>query len=222
MAGAPVSEFHDQLDDLDDRFTAAGMRMFEQMQRMVVAYMGGDLAVADQGGQLAADIGSACREVEDGGFLLLARHQPVGGDLRRLVALLRMCVDLDRSATLLRHFCETVRVVDPRAYPEDVRALVGELAERSAEVFGSGMDAWRRKDALAVNEVHEDDQDVNRLQRLVVESAAERSDVADERMTLGLIGRYLERIADHGVGIARDAAFVATGERLPLSPRVAG
>jgi phosphate uptake regulator len=37
---------------------------------------------------------------------------------------------------------------------------------------------------------------------------------------LGLVARYLERIADHGVAIARDTAFASTGERVTLPSKV--
>jgi phosphate transport system protein len=217
-----MTSFHTVLDVLDDRFTAAGLLVVEQMPRLVEGYLRGDKAVLEPCRLMAADVAAECRAVEDTGFLLLARHQPVAVDLRRLVSLLRMCVDVDRSAALLRHVCETLRVVDPREFPEDLRTQVRELAERSAGVFRGGLDAWRAKDALAVNELDEDDEGVDRLQRVLLDTATEQAEAPEQRLMIGLIARYLERIADHGVAIARDTAFTATGERVELPSKTVG
>ena len=139
-----------------------------------------------------------------------------GRDLRRLVAMLRMCVDVDRSAALLRHFIETIRMIDPRDFQEDLRDQLEELAVLATDVFRGGMDAWRTKDALAVNELDEKDEKVDELQRVVLDTAGGTTVGAEARVVMGLIARYLERIADHGVAIARDTAFVTTGERVTL------
>lgn len=214
--------FHDNLDQLDDRFVAAGLQVAEQMPRLVRDFLLGDTGVVDRSRAMSLDVADECRQIEDGGFLLVARHQPVAGDLRRIVALLRMTVDVDRSAALLRHVCETVRVVDPRTLPSELNQQLEELADRAAGVFRGGIDAWRSRDALAVNELDADDEGVDRLQRLIVDTAAERPDAAEARLVLGLLARYLERIADHGVAIARDAAFAVAGERVQLPSKQAG
>lgn len=214
------ANLHTLLDELDDLFTHAGLRIVDAMPRMVDAFLvASEDGVADAR-MMVDTVSAACREVEDRGFLLLARHQPVGRDLRRLVALLRMCVDVDRSAALLRHAIETTRVYDPRDLPEQLRDQLEELATQSADVFRGGMDAWRAKDALAVNELDRRDEQVDRLQRLVLDTVGGFQLDPDVSVVLGLVARYFERIADHGVAIALDTAFVATGERVTLPSKV--
>lgn len=96
----------------------------------------------------------------------------------------------------------------------ELRGELVELAERAATVFTAGADAWRRRDALAVSEVEDADDGVDDLQKLLLQKAASIEKAGDEMLVVGLIARYYERIADHGVAIARDAAFVATGQRI--------
>ncbi len=208
--------FHTKLDDLDEQFTAAGVRIIEAMPRLVAGFLAGEQDVIAESRRLSDLVHDDCARIEDAGFVMLALHSPMGSDLRRLVALLRMCVDVDRSAALLRHVCESLRMSDPRDLPDPIGAQVRELAERAGEVFRGGMEAWRTKDSLAVNELDEADEDVDRLQQLVLDSAAADNAAADDRIVLGLVARYLERIADHGVAIARDTAFASTGERVTL------
>lgn len=151
--------------------------------------------------------------MEDRGFLLLAREAPVGGDLRRLVAILRLVLAVERSGALLRHAAETVAGLDPAGLPDDLRELLDRLATASADVFRQGIDAWRQRDGLAVHEVDHADRDVDGLRQRLLVRAAQLASAADT-MALGLLGRYYERIADHGVAFARDGAFVVTGLRL--------
>lgn len=207
-------ELHRSLDELDDGFTAASLLVAESVPRLSRPFIAGDLEVIEEARALAREVQDRCHAVEESGFVLLARQAPVGGDLRRLVALLRLTVDVDRSAALLRHVCETLRRFDPRTLPADARRQLEELATLSARVFRAGVDAWRAKDALAVNEVDALDEDVDRLQQAILSRAGEREEAGDEALVLGLIARYYERIADHGVALARDATFVVTGERV--------
>ena len=216
-------DFHNRLDELDDDFVAAGLKVADAVPRMSEGFLVGEHAVIERADRMATEVAGACEEIEDAGFVLLAREGPVGGDLRRLVALLRMTVDVSRSASLLRHACFTLNQFDPRFLDQPIRGQLEELARRSAEVFVAGMDAWRRRDALAVHDVDEADEAVDELQKVLLQQVVEADDVGTELLVLGLLARYYERIADHGVEIARDAAFVATGQRVPVGrQRVVG
>ena len=209
------SEFHESLDALDDEFVTTALIVVEALPRVSRAFLGGDHDSVAATRETARFVATRCRSVEDRGFVLLAREAPVAGDLRRLVALLRMCTDVDRSASLLAHVSESVLRFDPRGLPLDIRRQLEELAGRAADVFRRGVDAWRRKDGLAVNEVDAFDEDVDRLHDLILDRAPHVR--GDEHVVLGLVARYYERIADHGVALARDATFVVTGERLEVS-----
>lgn len=212
--------FHQELDAIDDAFVAAGLRITDQMPQLTAAFMVGDRSVIDQADALAVEVADACEAIDDAGFVLLARQSPVGGDLRRLVALLRMTVDVNRSASLLRHAIRTLRTFDPRFLAEPVRSQLGEMATRSGDVFSAGLDAWRRRDPLAVSDVDRMDSNVDELQvSLLRETTDTGEDIGEGMLVLGLLARYFERIADHGVEIARDASFVATGQRVRVGRR---
>ncbi|HEX9889682.1 MAG TPA: PhoU domain-containing protein, partial [Nitriliruptorales bacterium] len=87
------------------------------------------------------------------------------------------------------------------------------------DVFRAGIDAWRRRDGLMVTEVDALDTQVDRLQEVLLEEAATLADTGGGMLVLGLIARYYERIADHGVAFAHDATFVVTGDRAVLKAR---
>lgn len=206
--------FHRSLDDLDDAFTAAAVDVGAVMSDYHRAYLAGDLDVIDRARALARRTADEMVAVERAAFVLLAREAPVGRDLRRLVAILRLVHDVERCASLLRHVCETLRRLDPRTLPPQLHRFVEDLGGHAAEVYTRGVDAWRRRDALAVSEVDELDGVVDRLQLRVYEELATVEGLGEAPLVVGLVTRYYERLADHAVTIARDTAFVATGERV--------
>lgn len=209
------ARFHHAIDGLDDDLVATALVVVEALPRLTDGFFAGDVASIGDARSMAQGVYDRCRAVEDAGFVLLAREAPVAQDLRRLVALLRLALDVDRSARLLQHVSETLKHFNPRELPEDLRLQVRELADRSFEVFRRGIDAWRQADALAIVELQLQDSGVDRLQSLIRETAAAHG--GDELLVLGLITRYYERIADHGVAFAEEAVFVVTGDRLHSS-----
>lgn len=209
-------DFHTALDELDDLFVTTGLEVAEGVSRFSESFLQGDESAIADSTALAISAGQRCEEIEERAFVILARESPMSSDLRRLVALLRVTTDVDRSASLLKHVLESLERFDPRMLPADVRTQVTELAHRSAQVFAAGLDAWRRNDALAVTDIDEADEAVDSLQAGLLDHAAGLDESGQEMLVLGLIGRYYERIADHGVAIAQDAAFVATGQRVRI------
>ena len=68
-----------------------------------------------------------------------------------------------------------------------------------------------------MTELVEADRAVDRLAHGLVEQA-ELLDEPAEPLVLGLLARYWERIADHGVSFAQHSTFAVTGERVEVGP----
>lgn len=214
--GAVRGEFDKRLSDLDDAFVQSALVVVDAMPDFTRAFLEADLDAIGGARAMAEQVSAAIHAVEDAGFVLLAREAPVGRDLRRLVAILRLATDIDRSANLLRHVVESAEHLDARQLPEGLRTKMREMADRSTDVLRAGLDAWRQRDGLAITDVDRLDEVVDSLQLSLLEEASAQQKVGSDLMAIGLIARYLERIADHGVALARDAAFVVTGERVHI------
>jgi phosphate transport system protein len=211
------TEYAEWMDRIDDELVGGALIVSEMLPRVTAAFLAGDRTVIAATRAMNADVAERVRFVEEQGFLLLAREAPVAGDLRRLVSILRLITAVERSAALVRHVAETLETVDPRLLPETVRRQADELGHRSADVFRLGVDAWRQLDGLAVGELVTADLAVDRLSRGLLGQAGHLSDAAD-LIALGLLARYWERIADHGVSFAQHSTFAVTGERVEVGP----
>ncbi len=208
-------EFHDAMDDCDEALLTIGRAVADAIAPMTEAFLGGDAQTAAQ--LIARDrtIDRAVDQLEERTFLLIARQSPVAGDLRRLVAVLKCCQDVVRSGDLLRHVGESLTWIHPPSLPAKLRETVAQLGEVSEDLFRRGLAAWAERDALAANELDRDDDQVDLLQKVLLTDLYTGIQGVEEAVSLALIARYYERIADHGVEIARQATYVVTGERVP-------
>ncbi len=209
-------EYQERLDGVDDELVGAALVIAESFPRITRSFLAGDRGCVEDAHTMATDVDQRCRRVEDEGFLLLAREAPVSGDLRRLVAILRLVWAVERSAALLRHVAETTERFDARLLPLQVRQQVEELAVRAAEVFRQGVDAWRLRDGLAVTDLDRRDAQVDLIAQGLMTRSEQQVDSPADLLMLGLLARYFERIADHGVAFAQHGTFAVTGERSPV------
>ena len=207
--------FQGALEDCDKALIQAGQLVATAIMPMTEAFLIGDAQTA---GQLIAEdqkVDVACQQLEERCFLLIAQQSPVAGDLRHLVAVLKCVQDVYRSGDLLRHVGESLTWIHPPSLPEKLRETVKQLGSVSQDLFTRGLTSWTDRDALAANELEDDDDQVDLLQKVLLTDLYTGQQSVEESVSLALIARYYERIADHGVEIARQTAYVVTGQRPP-------
>lgn len=208
-------EFRDRLASCDETLVAAGRQVAAAIPVVTTGFIEGDRHLAEQTAARSAGVDARCNALEEACFVLIARQSPVGGDLRHLVALLRSIADVQRSGGLLHHVAGALQWVHPPSMPRTLTDLVEQLGEAAGQVFAAGVEAWRTHDGLAANEVADSDDEVDLLQRMLLTEIYAGDQSVEEAVSLALIARYYERIADHGVELARQVTYYLTGERLP-------
>jgi phosphate transport system protein len=154
---------------------------------------------------------------------VLALHQPVASDLRRIAVVLRINGDLERMADLARHIARRAKKFAsqsiPMAIPEDLEAMA---VESLAQVRDS-LDALIKGDVALARAVIQGDRRIDRRHRQVRKSlkAAIRRDPDRLNTWLRLINtaRNLERVADHATNIAEAVLYLKEGDIVRHSPR---
>ena len=90
--------YYDQLDGIIDELVTMTHQVQSAVRRASQALLEGDAEVAEDVISRDAEIDAERERIEERSFELLALQQPVAGDLRMLVAALRMVADLERMA----------------------------------------------------------------------------------------------------------------------------
>jgi phosphate transport system protein len=207
-------QFQEQLDACDRQLVTIGRAVAGAVLPVTEAFLEADNHRATELMSRDLVVDRPCLRLEEACYLLLARQAPVAGDLRRVVAILRSVPDVLRSSYLLRHVVEALTWVHPPAMPEDLRKTIAELGAVSSEILSGAVEAWATHDTLAANELDTRDDQVDLLQKVLLTELYTGRQSVEESVSLALIARYYERVADHGVEMARQVAYFVTGERL--------
>jgi len=208
--------YHEELDGISDKLVEMTRLVRSAMTRATTALLDADLPLAEQVISGDEQINQLDAEIEETVFDLMARQQPVAGDLRTLITSLRMSGDLERMGDLAVHLAKTARRRHPDpAVPPQVSVIVlemGHVAERMAAKAGSVIAS---RDVAMALELDGDDDAMDRLHRKLFDvllSPKWRHGV-EPAVDITLAGRYFERFADHAVHVAENMVYLVTGQR---------
>jgi phosphate transport system protein len=207
--------FHDELDKIGTDLVEMTHLVASAMSRATTALLDADVALAES--VISADerIDERYRHVEEQAFDLLARQQPVAGDLRTLVTSLRMVTELERSGDLALHIAKVARMRYPTsAVPPELRATVREMGQVAERIIAKAGSVIAGRDVGRAVELEADDDVMDALHRqLFTELLSESWPYGVETaVDIALLGRYYERFADHAVSVARRVVYLVTGE----------
>lgn len=147
---------------------------------------------------------------------VLALHQPVASDLRRVAAVLKINGDLERLSDLARHIAKRVKKLgaDPMAFP--IPQTLENLAFEALGQVHDSLDALTRADVERARAVIAGDQGIDRHYRAVLNQLKQDIVRAPERINTWLrlinTARNLERVADHASKIAESVIYLRQGE----------
>jgi phosphate transport system protein len=186
------------------------------MSRASQALLSADLPLAEAVIAGDEEVDRLQHELEDRAFELLARQQPVAGDLRVIVTSLRMSADLERMGDHARHLAKLARLRYPEpAVPAGLRPTITAMTEVAAGMVRKIGRVVADSDVAAALELERDDDAMDRLHRglfaALLGSGRDGLDV-ETAIDLTLVGRYYERYADHAVSVAHRVVYLVTGE----------
>ena len=215
-----------RLDQDLDRIRQLLLRMGGSVEEMVAR---STQAVAERNAVLARDVIRKDREIDtleleidDACHSVLSRRQPIAGDLRFLVAVMKINSDLERigdSAVNIAQSVEQLLALPPL----DARIDLPHLSRLAQAMVRDGLDSFVRRDAQLARAVCARDDEVDSLYKQTFRELLDGM-TADPRtvgpaLHLLLIARNIERIGDHATNICEDVIYYVEGQdvRHPLA-----
>lgn len=153
--------------------------------------------------------------IEEECLKILALHQPVAVDLRRVATVMKINADLERIADLAVNLGE--RAQSLVEYPQfQSPGNLEEMVEVATSMVRDSLDAFVRLDIDLAHEIRLRDDLVDNLNRQVIDVLHEkvRASAGDIEAALHYFSasRHIERIADHATNIAEDVIYLVDGE----------
>ena len=169
-------------------------------------------------------IDRAENEIAEECLKLLALHQPVATDLRRIATTFMITTDLERMGDLARHIGEAALVLS--APPVDIPARLSQMTEVSLSMVRQSLDSFVNLDGQLARRVVRMDDTVDQFNDELIDELTARmkqsADYIEAGLTLFTVVRHLERIADHATNIAEDVIYLVEGEIVKHRPEAIG
>lgn len=205
--------FDDELDEIRLSLVDMGSLVLANIRRAGTVVLENRLDEVDS--VVAADlpINEANDDLEAKVFRILALQQPVATDLRFLVASTRILYEMERTGDLAVNIVKSMNRIDGVPSEPVLEAILGQLIGAAAGMFSRGVEAITTMDADIGLGADAEDEETDRLTSELFSAVTARQDDLGLEASVALfyIGRFLERIADHGVNIAQNITFAVAG-----------
>lgn len=211
---------HD-ISDLQRQLLALGDLVDRAIVNAVWALMHHDIGGARRVIGNDTEIDERRYVLEEEALRLIARQQPLAGDLRAISAWMGLASELER----IGDYAEGIAAVALRAgeHPAlEPPVLLNQMASHAREMLQKATQAIVSRDATAAERMEQADDRVDALYAQVLKEMLavmrERPDLSETATYLLWAAHNLERIADRTVNIAERAGFIATGTLAPVRP----
>ncbi|MPZ52807.1 MAG: phosphate signaling complex protein PhoU [Acidimicrobiia bacterium] len=209
------SHFHKSLEQLERDLIDVADRAEQMVGMAVESFCNLDMDLAQRVVDLDDAIDETFLVTREKWLQLMARQQPMGGDLRTMAVLLQTAITLERTGDQAVNIAKMAQAASGLPPVELMVNQINEMGDLVRNMIRAGIDSFVRRDIDEARLLPAMDEPVDRLNRdmyrQVVEAGPDRDRL--EFATKGLmVSRALERVGDQVVDIAEHVAFLITGE----------
>jgi phosphate transport system protein len=179
------------------------------------ALLGLDLEAVRMTASLEQELEDDRLAIERRTLHLLARQQPVAGDLRMLVSAIKISAECRRMGALAHHIGTAAsRSYPAPAIPDELSEIFRRMGDVASRIADGARITLTTSDALDAARLEVDDDAMDGLLRALFRALVDNwSHGVEAAVNVALIGRYYERFADHAVAIAQSVIFIETATR---------
>jgi phosphate transport system protein len=213
--------FHAELDSIRSDTIRLAARLVEMIPRGTSVLLDDDLEGAEYiiNGDDAFD--AAVEAIEARCYTVLALQQPMAVDLRRVIGVIKLLAEIERSADLVVNNCKAARRLHGTVLDPKLRGLIGAMGAKSHQLWAFLVEALATDNAGLASALHDMDDDLDRLHSDFIQAIfechrADQMEVA-AAVQLALVGRFYERLGDHAVNSGDRVRYMVTGD-LPALP----
>ena len=212
--------YHKELHRLREEIIDMGDLVSKAIGDSVVSLKNRDAELAQRVIDMDKEIDALDNSIEENCMRLLALQQPMARDLRLIISVLKMSIDLERMGDLS---LEIAVITKMTADTPPVKPLVDipRMAELCQDMIKDCMTAFENKDVELARRTSRRDDDVDALfdqiRRELITIMIEDPRKITGAQHLTFVARYLERIGDHITNLCESVVFMVTGEKVELN-----
>jgi len=212
--------YHRDLHKLKEEVVSMGSLVSKAIGDSVLSLKDRDVGLAQKVIEMDSEIDAMDHMIEDDCMRLLALQQPMARDLRLIISVLKMSIDLERMGDLALEIAVITKIT---ASVPPVKPLVDipRMADICQDMLKNIMNAFENKDFELAKVVAKRDDEIDMLfdqvRRELISYMIEDPKKITGAQHLNFVARYLERIGDHITNLSENVIFMVTGERVELN-----
>ena len=209
-------QFDLELEEIRNRILEMGALVERQVLGAIIAFHTGNLERMNEVMRNDREVDACEVGIDEECTRLIARRQPAAGDLRLILAILRIVTDLERIGDKAVQIANMSRLRRLAGEPRIPRLPdLDQEAQLATEMLRAALDALARRDVDAARQVigadSAVDQAFNAILRQLVTYMMEDSRTVSEALDIIWIAKAIERVGDHATNIAEDVVYIVIG-----------
>ena len=208
--------YRKDLNDLKILTKDLADRVGEAIKKSVLALANGDVDLAREVVKADQELDDLSLRIENLCMELLALQQPMAKDLRRIVGILKIGIDLERIGDLA---VDVARVTMQSQNKIQITKLefIPRMAEINENMLDQAIQALMESDADLARQVTKWDYEIDSLyvkaRDKLLKIIIERPEVIKEGTALLMVNRHLERAGDHICNICESIVYMVQAKR---------
>ncbi len=207
--------FHAELDELERKVLSMVGRAEQMVEMAVQAVTTDDRDLAQRVIEADEGIDQTYFEVHTQWTTLMARHQPLGSDLRKMTVLIQLNVTFERMGDQCVNIAKIALFNEGLPRVERICDQVREMGDLVRPMIRTAIEAYVRGDTDEARLLPAMDRPVDRLNaNMYKETVAVRDNpqLLEWATKMLMVSRALERVGDQAVDFAEQTAYLITGE----------
>lgn len=212
--------FEEQIRELMEDLLAMGQMVADSIDRSIQALAQQDVELARQIIDFDDEINAAQHDIEEKCLVLIATQQPMAGDLRTILAVSNIALELERMGDYSEGIAKLAIKLAGEPF---IKPLIDipRMAHEGRRMLLTALEAFAREDVQAAQQVGQADDLVDALydqvyRELLVYMMQDPRTITQATYLLW-VAHNLERIADRTTNIAERVVFVASGQIVELN-----
>ncbi len=219
VEGHTAQAFDDDLAAINKLLQRMAATAAEQLSMATRAFDSGDLNTAKTVIDADAMVDGLHKEAHDLIVEVIARRQPMAGDLRELISSLQIATYLERIGDYAKNIARRTRTLSNPDAAGKVRKALVEMGMMAESLLRSVMEARLKGDPALALTVWEADAELDELHTeahaRILKFMRKHPEGLEDAAHLLLIAKNFERIGDHCTNIAEEIHFHILGDTPP-------
>jgi phosphate transport system protein len=210
----PRETFDEQINELQEDLLAVGDLVDGAIERSIQSLANRDLELAQQIIDEDALINQAQSDLEERCLVLIATQQPLASDLRIIVTVANIAVELERMGDYAKGIAKITLMIGDQP-PLKPLIDIPRMAEKGRQLLHQQLDAFIRRDPDVARRLGDGDDEVDALYdqiyRELLFFMMQDPKTITRATYLLWVAHNLERIADRTTNIGERVVFLVTG-----------